>query len=376
MDSPAKSHSRRLGDFTALNAIAHALNSAVNLEEALRESLARVIEVMGLSTGWIFLFTDEGRFRLAADHGLPPALARNGKAPLNPQWCSCQGLYRDGLLGSEVENVECSRLASASGDKYGLRNHASVPLRSGDRFVGIMNVATTDWDLFKPEDLQLLSAVGSQMGVAIERARLSDQARRLAVLEERSRMARELHDSVTQTLFSLGLTAEAALKVIPKDLELAAEHLESVNRLGKEALSELREMIDEMRPSLLEEEGLGAAIRGIPERLTMHAKVNVKGERSPSPEAEVAIYWIAREALQNVSKHASAGKVEVTLELNESETVLVVCDDGVGFDPSESRDTGFGLRSMRSRAEEHGGSISIRSDPGHGTRVHVRMPAR
>ena len=374
MNSRAPSHALRLRDFTALNAIAQALNRAVDLEDALRDSLARVIAVMGLSTGWIFLITDEGRFRLAADHGLPPALGRNEKAPLIPQWCSCQGLYREGLLGSEVENVECSRLASASGDKYGLRNHASVPLRSGDRFVGIMNVATTDWDLFEPEDLQLLSAVGNQMGVAIERARLSDKARMVAVLEERSRIARELHDSVTQTLFSLGLTAEAALKLIAKDPERSAEHLESVNKLAKEALSELRELIDETRPSLLENEGLGAAIQRLPERLTLPARVKVNGERRPSPEAEVALYWIAREALQNISKHASADQVQVTLELNESETVLVICDDGAGFDPSESRDRGFGLSSMRARAEEHGGSISIRSEPGHGTRVNVRIP--
>ena len=376
MDSEANSYPHRLSDFTALNAIAHALNRAVDLEEALRESLARVFEVMGLSTGWIFLLTDDGRFRLAADHGLPPALGRNGKEPLRPLWCSCQGLYREGVLESEVENVECSRLASASGDKYGLRNHASVPLRSGDRFVGIMNVATTDWDLFKPEDLQLLSAVGNQMGVSIERARLSDQARRLAVLEERSRIARELHDSVTQTLFSLGLTSEAALKLIPKDPARAAKHVESVNELAKDALSELREMIDEMRPPLLDDEGLGAAIQRISERLTLPALVKVEGEHWPSPEVEVVLYWIAREALQNISRHASAAHVEVSLELHESETVLVVCDDGAGFDPSDSRASGFGLSSMRARAEECGGSISIRSEPSHGARVHVRIPTR
>ncbi len=376
MDSEAGHSARRLRDFTALNAIAHALNRATDLEESLRESLARVIEVMGLSTGWIFLLTDEGKFRLVADHGLPPALGKDGKAALSPQWCSCQDLYRDGVLKGDVENVECSRLASALGENYGLRNHASVPLRSADRFVGIMNVATTDWDLFKPEDLQLLSAVGNQMGISIERARLSDHARRLAVLEERGRIARELHDSVTQTLFSLGLTSEAALKLISKDPARAAVHVESVNDLAKEALSELREMIEEMRPSVLEDEGLGAAIQRISERLELPARVSVNGERRPSPEGEVAFYWIAREALQNISKHASSSQVDVSLELHDSETVLVVVDDGVGFDPSESGDRGFGLASMRARAEACGGSLSIRSGPGQGSRVRVRIPTR
>ena len=376
MELSAKPHSRRRRDFTALNAIAYTLNRAVDLEEALRESLARVIEVMGLSTGWIFLLSDEGRFRLAADHGLPPALSKSEKAPLRPQWCSCQELYQEGAFGAEVENVECSRLASASGDKHRLRNHASVPLRSGEKFVGILNVATTDWALFRPEDLQLLSAVGNQMGVAIERARLSDKGRKLAVLEERTRLARELHDSVTQTLFSLEMTAEAALKLIQTDSERAAGHLETITRLANEALGELREMIDQMRPSVLENEGLGAAIQRIAERLALPARVEVKGGRRPSPDTEVALYWIAREALQNISRHASAQQVEVTLELNKSESVLVVLDDGVGFDPSESGARGLGLASMRARAEEHGGSISIRSEPDHGARVHARIRAR
>ena len=215
------------------------------------------------------------------------------------------------------------------------------------------------------------------MGVSIERARLSDQARRLAVLEERGRIARELHDSVTQTLFSLGLTSEAALKLIPKDPARAAKHVESVNELAKDALSELREMIDEMRPPLLDDEGLGAAIQRISERLTLPALVKIEGEHRPSPEVELALYWIAREALQNISRHASAGHVEVSLyELHESGTVLVVRDDGVGFDPSDSRAGGSGLSSMRARAEECGCSISIRSEPGHGARVHVRIPTR
>ena len=375
MEPGSKSYSDRHRDFTALNAIAHALNRAVNLEEALRVSLARVIDVMGLSTGWIFLLSDEGRFRLAADHGLPPALVRSDKAPLGSQRCSCQELHREDAFESEVENVACSRLASASGDKYGLRNHASVPLRSGERFVGIMNVATTDWALFRPEDLQLLSAVGNQMGVAIERARLSDQGRRLAVAEERTRLAHELHDSVTQTLFSLGMTAEAALKLVRMDPERAARHLESITELANDAVRELREMIEQVRPSVLEDQGLQAAIQRIVDRLALPARVEVKGGHRPSPDTEVALYWIAREALQNISKHASAERLEITLELTGSESVLLILDDGAGFDPSGSTGRSLGIASMRARAEKHGGAISIQSEPGHGTRVHVRIPS-
>jgi sigma-B regulation protein RsbU (phosphoserine phosphatase) len=174
-------------NLTKLNQIAETLNRAVDVHGALNSALARLVELVGLETGWIFLKDPTARSRwfgagymLAAHHNLPPALAPdNGDA-----WdgdCECQGLCNKGHLTGAYNEVRCSRLASASGDSRGLAVHASTPLRSGNRTLGILNVAGPDWASFSPQTLALLTNVGSQMGIALERARLFDllQERRI-----------------------------------------------------------------------------------------------------------------------------------------------------------------------------------------------------
>ena len=372
--APSSDPVRRLHDLTTLNAIAQTLNRSVDLDAALGETLKDLVRLMDLSTGWIFLWDGNDAFRIAADHGLPPALAKRAKAPLRSNWCTCQSLYRDAELGASVENVVCSRLATASGETRGLRNHATVPLWSGDRFQGLMNVATTDWGLFTPEDLQLLSAVGNQMAVAIERARLTEQSRRLAALEERSRVARELHDSVTQTLFSLRLTAQAAGELAESDPARAREHVQRIESLAHDALTELRGLIEELSPSVLEERGLPEAIERLAARSAVPVHVTVNDGARPSPEVELAVYWIVREALHNAAKHAQAHRVVVRLDLSADDVVAEVTDDGVGFDAAHEGD-GRGLPSMRARARERGATLTVASaSAGNGTRILLRMP--
>ena len=167
-------------DLQTLNQISLTLNQATDVATALNSSLAQLVELMGLETGWVFVIdpaaTDRwgGRgFRLAAHHNLPPGLVVT-----NPDaWdkgCDCQGLCRDGLLGAAYNEVRCSRLSGVSGERGGLAVHATTPLRAGERVLGILNVAAPDWESFTPRSLTLLSNVGSQMGIALERARLYD----------------------------------------------------------------------------------------------------------------------------------------------------------------------------------------------------------
>ena len=174
------SESDLIEKLTTLNHIAETLNQAVDVKGVLNHALAELIKLMGLETGWIFLKDPAAQDRwggrgyvLAAHHNLPPALEVDN-ANAWDRGCDCQGLCNRGELTQAYNPVRCSRLASVSGDRHGLAIHASTPLRSGDRILGILNVAAPDWASFKPEALTLLTNVGSQIGVALERARLFD----------------------------------------------------------------------------------------------------------------------------------------------------------------------------------------------------------
>lgn len=169
-----------ISDLQTLSSISTTLNQAVDVQGALTTSLAKLVALMGLETGWIFLRDEtavdrwDGRgFRLAAHHNLPPALEIANPAAWD-KGCDCQGLCLNGKLTTAYNEVRCSRLAEVNGERYGLNVHASVPLRSGEAILGILNVAAPDWSSFTPRSLSLLTNVGNQMGVTLERARLFD----------------------------------------------------------------------------------------------------------------------------------------------------------------------------------------------------------
>ncbi len=183
---------QHITDLTTLNALAQTLNQALDLRSALDGALAHIIQLMGLRSGWIFLSSEASTFQLAARHDLPPAITYPGRV-----WegdCACQDLCLEGKLDKAVNMVRCSRLRQAVGDKWGLAQHASVPLCSGDDTLGILNVATTEWGSFSPGALQLLSAAGSMLGTAIARAQLYEQVKVRRVQEQRAllRLSEEL----------------------------------------------------------------------------------------------------------------------------------------------------------------------------------------
>ncbi|NTU85805.1 MAG: GAF domain-containing protein, partial [Chloroflexales bacterium] len=181
---PPTDAQQRIQELATLNALAQTLNRAIDLREALDTALNHIVELMGLSTGWIFLKGEGESYTLAARHNLPPAITYPGSA-----WeddCECQELCQAGKLDKSVNMVRCSRLRGAVGDKRGLAQHASVPLRSGDESLGILNVATTQWGRISPVELQLLSAAGHILGTAIARARLYEQAKVRRVQEQRA----------------------------------------------------------------------------------------------------------------------------------------------------------------------------------------------
>jgi sigma-B regulation protein RsbU (phosphoserine phosphatase) len=223
---------QRIAELTTLNALAQTLNKALDMREALDNALSHIVELMGLSTGWIFLLDEGGVYRLAARHQLPPALNYPG-----PPWdeeCSCQELCGSGKLNKAVNMVQCSRLRRAVGDKRGLSQHASVPLISGSDVLGILNVATTAWGRFSPPQLQLLSAVGFLLGTAIARARLYEQVKVRRVQEQGAllRLSQELlvADALEPALHRL---VQVSARLLGAD---ACAYIEADEQVGRAVL--------------------------------------------------------------------------------------------------------------------------------------------
>jgi signal transduction histidine kinase len=233
---------------------------------------------------------------------------------------------------------------------------------------------------FGEDDQRLIEMLAAHAAVAIENARLYERSRELSVVEERNRLARDLHDSVTQTLFSVVLNAESANMLIERDQAKAREQIAKLQDLARDALAEMRSIIFELRPAELEADGLVATLGKHIDvvRRVRHAGITltVAGDRRLPPEVEQGLFRIAQEALNNALKHAGAASMDIAVDLSERCATLRVADDGCGFDVAagEARSKRLGLTSMRERAESLGGTLTITSAPGDGTCVSVEIP--
>jgi PAS domain S-box-containing protein len=290
-----------------------------------------------------------------------------------------QRLVREGGL---PEGMPDDVLAHAIATFHAL---LAVPLIIRDEPYGAISLYYTQVREFTDEDLRLAAAVADQAALAIESARLRDQAGITAAIEERTRLARELHDSVTQSLFSVTLYAEAAARLLESgNGSSAADYLREVRDTAQEALREMRLLIFQLRPPKLEEVGLAGALQarlqGVESRGGIDADLRVTGEqfatRTPLP-VQADLYAIVQEALNNCLKHAQASHVWVELEFRADGTCVSVRDDGVGFDLAEGAETGgMGLQTMQERAERIGGALTIERIPAGGTAVKVELRAR
>ncbi len=225
---------------------------------------------------------------------------------------------------------------------------------------------------------ELVLTIANQAATAIENARLYDRAQAAAAVEERQRLARELHDSVSQALYGIGLGTYAAKNLLENQQPGVTEALDYVSSLAAAGLAEMRALIFELRPESLEIEGLVGALSKQAAALRARHRVEVETELPGEPELPLktkeVLYRVAQEALHNTVKHAEAQRVYLRLEEMSDSVVLDVQDDGQGFDPTASFPGHLGLRSMSERIAQLGGTFTIQSTPGEGTAIHVRIP--
>ncbi len=233
------------------------------------------------------------------------------------------------------------------------------------------------------EEIVLAQRTVGTAPLPIAKARSPKRTAQLAIVEERQRIARELHDSVAQGLWGVNLYAEAASCLLESgDFETLAKHLHDIQAISQEALREMRLLIFELRPPILKQEGLVAALEArldcVEGRGGIETTLKVEGEPQITRAAEEELYWIVQEALNNVLKHSSAHRVEIELRFCPERVYLEVSDDGVGFAPSAlagASKGGLGLKGMAERARRVGGCLSVESAPGQGTRVRIEVPS-
>jgi signal transduction histidine kinase len=258
-----------------------------------------------------------------------------------------------------------------------LRDFLGMPITDGPEILGALYLANSERGAFTAEDEDLLRILAAHAAIALVNARLYERSRELSIMEERNRIARELHDAVAQKLFSLRLTAEAAATLVGRDPARAEAQLATVRSLAADAADELRAIVVGLRPADLAAEGLDAALRKQVELLDrVHAARVRFVAAAPVPRlsaaCEAAAYRIAQEALHNALRHASPRTVSVSLSTKDGALSLEVSDDGAGF--AGQPDTSLGLASMRERARAAGGRLVVESEPGRGTTVRLEVP--
>ncbi len=290
-----------------------------------------------------------------------------------------------GMLAALLKSGTPERLADIRNDPRfegwppahpALTGFLGVPVKNGADMLGIIFVANKRSGSFTARDEELLTLFAAHAAIALTNARLYERSREASVLEERARLARELHDAVSQRLFSIRAHARAAQALVSKDPAGTAGELAAIAELGAQAHGELRAVIDGLAPPELD--GLAESLRryallagrahGIPVRVTAADMPEL------AARVQAAAFRVAQEALHNALRHSGASEVAVTLSRTRHRVVLEVSDDGTGFDPGLVPG-GLGLASMRERAAAVGGVLRVTSAPGSGTRVRLAVPA-
>jgi signal transduction histidine kinase len=366
---------RRLAESESFNRVLVSLLQKTVLEQVLDIVCAEAQGLIGATGSAVLLLTD--RAWLEVKHRLGKPLAAVEPVPMDGSLAG--QVVRQGapVLLNDPALFERAQVYQWPSDLTAL---LAVPLHVNGEVIGVLDVVNKAGG-FTAEDVPILSLFANQAAMAIEHARLQQQAEQLAVLAERQRLARELHDSVTQSLYSVTLYANAAvLALAAGKSDVAAGYLQELQETAQEGMRDMRLLIFQLHPPVLEAEGLVAALQArlaaVEGRAGLQTEFRIEGERRLPVAIEEELYWIAQEALNNVRKHAAAQHVTVHLHFAAASVCLEVQDDGVGFDPQAVRSEGRGgggLRSIAERTVRVGGKLTYESKPGAGTRVIVEV---
>ena len=373
-----------------INAVTAIVTGSLELEQILNSALDKVLEVMGLDAGLIFTL-DEGKqeLNLAAYRGISPQTAKGVDGlKVGEGFCGRVAKTGEPLVVDDTSRDE--RLTRMVIREEELQAQLIVPLKSKGKVKGTMALARRGPREFVPEEIALISTIGNQIGVAIENAQLYQNMRFYvrqithAQEAERERIARELHDDTAQALLVLRRHL-GALMGSPQQLpESAIQRLEQARQVSDEILEGVRRFSQDLRPPTLDDLGLLPTLEALVADLRAQEGIDVRlkvlgSQRRLSPEAELVLFRIVQEALNNVRRHAQASKVVTTVEFADGQVRLTVSDNGRGFElPGRMSDLAaagkLGLMGMHERARLLGGTVTIQSEVGEGTTLIADLP--
>ncbi|WP_421385398.1 GAF domain-containing sensor histidine kinase [Bacillus salacetis] len=359
-----------------LKEIAELLNEETELKQMLSCALQVLLNGSDFTTGWIFFIDESGGHSLEAYHNLPTSLADEGCGLLRNGGCWCVNRFRAGKLTKASNIIECQRIeksiAENRGDTGNIVYHATVPLQSGNESFGLLNVAAPGKTHFHEHELALLESVAFQIGSAIKRIILTKKEQEVALMQERNRLARDLHDSVNQLLFSLTLTARGGT-MLSEEQDIK-ETFSTIQSLAQEALSEMRALIWQLKPHGLEN-GFSEAVKGYAGMLGMDVIVKVEGVVALPSKIEEALWRIGQEAINNAKKHSGEDIIYFHLKTFPKMVTLYIEDKGCGFhyNPAQKIPS-LGIQGMRERVMQLGGNFHLQSEPDDGTKISVEIP--
>ncbi|MBE0669218.1 MAG: GAF domain-containing protein [Anaerolineales bacterium] len=327
-------------------------NSSLNLDETLERTLDLIVALVGASRAGVVLL-DEQTGELAP-HVLRP-LQNVAENDLAKMLSACRSVTDEGISMNIVPNPAQGLFEPG----------ALLPLQIRERKLGVLVIVGSQGTSFSTAQLALFQSIADQLSVAIENARLFEKNEQAAVTAERNRLARDLHDAVTQTLFSSSMIADVLPKIWERNPEEGRRRLEELRQLTRGALSEMRTLLVELRPAALVDTDLGDLVGHQVNAFIARTRLSVEYKRScthnPPPEIKDAFYRIAQEALSNIAKHAEASQVNVDLNCDPKQVGLKIQDNGMGFDPLASDHEGLGLKIMQERARNVGAKLEIHS---------------
>lgn len=375
----------------SLRDILAVLNANQPLPETLEHIVASAIRVLGADAGVIYHMDQQAQqIYIEATCNMPPPFDQLERLPLTetvPNQATLQmkpHVQVDIKSAGALRREEIHRLGPEERRWYEIVSQnfsafLSAPFMVQGQVYGDISLYYRRPQEFAQEEIDLAVSFADQIALAMENAALRTQAERSAVSEERTRLARELHDAVTQTLFSASLIADVLPRLYERNPEQGRQRLQELRELTRGALAEMRTLLLELRPATLTESSLDELLRQLAEatvgRTRLPVDLAIEGQGALPPEVQVAFYRIAQESLNNIAKHAEADHVTLRLTYNEQVVRLTIHDDGRGFDPARAAPNSLGLSIMRERAVKIEADLQIESQIGRGTRVMVRWPS-
>ncbi len=382
----------------ALSDVASTVSRSLDLDLTLNTALDKVMALVRAEIGGVLLYHERTEtLYYRAYRGLSEEYVRKiGRLKLGEGIAGKAAELRESIYSPDISRDSRITEALTGIEEFGA--FLSIPLVARDRLLGVMNVATRDESGFSPEAISLVTSVSDQIAVAIENAQLYEALQRkeqargellrkiMSVQEEeRKRIARELHDEVSQSLTGSAFRVEAVLSRLPSGAEKIQSSLEEIRDLAIRTLDEIHRVVYSLRPSLLDDLGLMSAVKWLADNYLEEAGIKVLfetvgSERPLSAEAEITLFRITQEAITNIVKHADAESVSIAVEFRDAVAAVHIEDDGTGFSVEEvtgsmKLDRGLGLLGMKERAELLDGSLKIEAKSGQGTKVSAEVPA-